>query len=40
MILTSLTYLCEEKVTEVGAKPQSLRETKDMKEARTTVEGT
>lgn len=34
------SHLCEEKVIEVAEKLQSLMETKDMKEARTTVEGT
>lgn len=40
MILTPVSYLHEGKVTDVGAKPRSFKETEDTKEARATVEGT
>lgn len=40
MILTPASYLLEEKVIDVGAKPQSFKETKDIKEARAAVECT
>lgn len=38
MSLTLATYLQEEKVIDVGAKPQSFKETKAMKEARAIVD--